>query len=150
MGPKGQKGWTMSTVYKLVLEENGVLLSINAMGKYRTEYTPGERVDKKNLFVFTSLEEAERGCFSSLGERIWECETDSEPRHAPDYIPDFDHTGSGEYMGVGAEEAAQLIESFWSTGRGGRLRMIRPLRGSHLVDDVKLIREVSDGSEEVY
>lgn len=135
----------MNTVYKVVLEENGVLQSVNAMGSYKTEYIPGDRLYRKNLFVFTSLEDAERACWPGLGEQIWECETESDPRPAPPQVPDFEHTDTLEYMGIPSVWASLYIEEFWSdpyTVYTGPLRLMRPLRNSYLVDDVKLIRRL--------
>jgi hypothetical protein len=140
----------MTTVYKVVLEEYGVFLSVNAKGAYQTRYRPGVQVKKKNLFVFTKEEYAENACFTNLGEQVWECETESVPRHAPMFVPDYDYLGAGGYRGVLPEEVPLLLAKFWERPyglRGGELNVIRPAAGAHLVDDVKLIRRVESAGK---
>lgn len=134
----------MTTVYKSVNRENDGLYSTHAQGKYRTRYTPEERVEKTNIFVFTDQDEAQ-AFLSYAGIEIWECETDSDPRSAPIEVPDFDYTQSWGYNGVTSEEADKLISRFWDSpyrDRHGPLSLIGTPDGTYLVNDVKLVRQV--------
>jgi len=132
-----------TTVYKVVVNNNGVLQSINALGKFRTQYPVGSVVRRNNLFVFTSLAHAEDAQFESLGEEVWECETESTPIETPSLIPDYEYTRDNNYKGLYPEVAHSLIKDFWrSPYRATVLALIRPPTGSHLVNDVKLIRRV--------
>lgn len=133
-----------NTVYKVVVDNNGVLQSINALGKFRTDYPVGRVVRRNNLFVFTDLYYAKDAQFESLHEEVWECETESIPRETPSMVPDYDYTGDRNYKGLYPEVAHHLIKEFWrSPYRATTLDLIRPPTGSHLVDDIKLIRRVS-------
>jgi hypothetical protein len=134
-----------NTVYKVVELENEKLYSVYALDRYRTEYIPGELVERPNIFVFMSQEDSES--VQSRYDQIWECETQSDPRPAPVYIPDYDYTRDAGYRGVSPDEADKLISTFWSKPYNedeGPLSLIGAPEGSYLVDDVKLIRRVDD------
>lgn len=134
----------MPTVYKVAERKDGGLYSTHAMGKYRTQYPPWERVERHNIFVFIDQEDA-RSFLSHSGVEVWECETDSVPRRAPDEVPDFDYTQPWGYNGVTTEEADKLISDFWNSpyrDRHGPLSLIGVPQGTYLVNAVKLIREV--------
>jgi hypothetical protein len=136
-----------STVYKLVQEtEKGQLTSMTAEGSYLTVYQPGEWVQKKNLFVFLDARHAVTGI---EGLELWECETTTEPRHAPERIPDYEHTYDKSYKGISPELTHQLIAEFFesplpSSAYVGPLTLLWCANNAWLVDDVRLIRRIDE------
>lgn len=132
------------TVYKVVDPTYGGLFSLYARGKYRTQYKPGEIVEKANIFVFCEQRDAES--FRGKAYEVWEAETQSIPRPAPRCIPVYDHTRDHYYGGIYPDQADKLIKEFWEDPYGdgeGPLETLFPPTGSHLVNDIKLIRRVS-------
>lgn len=135
-----------TTVYKVVRPEDGSLWSKMALGKYRTKYPPGEWVGRNNLFVFINLSDAREAAMH--WEEVWECETTSDPRPAPEFVPHYYYTYTGDegYRGAQQDEADKLIKEFWDSPYSkdeGRLWLLVGSWGAHLVDDIKLIRKVA-------